>query len=342
MEVWLWAGFVAYVLAMLAVDLYVINRPGRPISTGKALAWTAAVASQAMAFSFVVYYLYENQIAGMGTHPGQQADGTEAALQFFIGWIIEQSLSLDNVFVIAVIFNYFQVPREYQHRTLFLGVLGAIVFRAAMILAGAELIHRFEWMEYVFGAILILTAVKLLRQTEDKFDPARNLLVRAARRLYPVSPGYEGERFFTRINGRRAITPLLLVLLVIESTDVMFAIDSIPAIFAITKDPFIVFTSNIFAILNLRSLYFALVAALYRFRYLKHALVLVLLFVGIKMLLPPTYREMIPTIASLAIVLSILLGGVAASLLATRREATAPPPAPEPTPQPAENSAGKT
>ncbi len=318
MEAWLWAGFIAYVLLMLGIDLYVINRPGHAISTRKALIWSAIVAAQAAAFSVVVYYLYDNRVAGLGEHMGSRTSGAEAAMQFFSGWVVEQSLSLDNIFVIALIFNYFRVPREYQHRTLFLGVLGAVVFRGAMILAGAELVSRFHWIEYVFGVILIWTAIKMLRHTDESIDPNRNVLVRLARKVYPVSSDYDGERFFTRIDGRRAITPLMLVLLVIESTDVMFAIDSIPAIFAITKDPFIVFTSNIFAILNLRSLYFALVELLYRFKYLKHALVFVLLYVGVKMLLPPHYREMIPTLASLVIVVTILFGGVAISFFATR------------------------
>jgi len=215
-----------------------------------------------------------------------------------------------------MIFSYFRVPPAFQHRTLFWGILGALVMRGAMIAAGAALIARFEWVIYVFGALLVATAVKLLITRDDTVEPDRNPLVRLARKLYPVSPQFEGQRFFTQINGRRAVTPLFLVLLVVESTDVLFAVDSIPAIFAITQDPFLVFTSNVFAILNLRSLYFALAAVIGKFRYLKLSLVFVLAFVGVKMLLSHHYG--IPTLLSLGVIAGILIAGVLASIYGNR------------------------
>lgn len=319
MTAWMWLAFVVYVVAMLAIDLGLLNRRGRVISTRVALAWSTAVALQAVLFSGLVYYLYENRLMGLGESGGQRIAGLEAAQMFLLGWIIEQSLSMDNIFVIAMIFAYFQVPLAYQHRTLFLGILGALVFRGLMIWAGAELIHRFSWIETVFGVVLLITAIKMLRTGDDHVEPDRNPLVRLARRLYPVSPGFDGERFFTRVDGRKAITPLFLALLAIETTDVIFAVDSIPAIFVITNDPFIVFTSNVFAILNLRSLYFVLSNLMDKFQYLKFSLVLILLYIGIKMLLPHDVRESVPTWTTLVVVLTVLLGGVLASLAAARR-----------------------
>ena len=313
MILWLWVGFIAFILGMLTLDLGVLNRGARVISARKALFWSGFCVLLALGFNVVVYFLYQYHWLGIGLEIGHRLGGREAALQFLTGWLIEQSLSLDNIFVIAMIFAYFNVPRAYQHRTLFWGIMGALVMRGVMIGAGVALIQRFAWIIYVFGALLILTALKMLLTKEEQVAPERNPLVRAARRLYPVSPHFEGEHFFTRLNGRRAITPLFLVLLVVESTDVMFAIDSIPAVFAITSDPFIVFTSNVFAILNLRSLYFALAEMLARFRFLKPCLVVVLAFVGVKMLV--SHLLPIPTWLSLGIVGVVLAGGVLASWL---------------------------
>ncbi|HET53589.1 MAG TPA: TerC/Alx family metal homeostasis membrane protein, partial [Ignavibacteria bacterium] len=221
-------------------------------------------------------------------------------------------LSLDNIFVIAMIFSYFRVPDKYQHRVLFWGILGALVMRGIMIYAGAALIDRFDWMIYVFGGLLIFTAIKMLLSKNEEINPDDNPLVKLARKLYPVTGTYEGHHFFTKLNGRRAITQLFLVLLVIESTDVIFAVDSIPAIFAITTDPYIVFTSNVFAILGLRSLYFALAAMITKFRYLKISIVIVLIYVGIKMLISEVYH--IPTLISLCVIILILGSGILASL----------------------------
>jgi len=315
--VWIWVLFIAFVLVMLALDLGVLNRKVHVISTREALVWTGFCVLLAAGFTGVVYYLYEYNWAGFGEGIRHELNGRDAAVLFFTGWLIEQSLSLDNIFVIALIFAYFQVPRIYQHRTLFWGILGALIMRGAMIAAGAALIHRFEWIVYLFGGLLIVTAVKMLLAQHDEVHPERNPLVKLARRLYPVSSGFEQERFFTRLHGRRAITPLFLVLLMVESTDVLFAVDSIPAIFAITSDPFLVFTSNVFAILNLRSLYFALAGLMEKFRYLKTSLVFILAFVGAKMMLSLHYK--IPAEASLAVIGATLVVSIIASVVSQKR-----------------------
>jgi len=245
-------------------------------------------------------------------------NGADAAEQFFTGWLVEYALSLDNIFVIALIFQYFRVPAQFQHRVLFWGILGALVMRGIMIAAGTTLIQRFEWIEYVFGAFLLLTAVKMLVSGDSSPDPDKGWVVRLSRRLFRVSPAYEGTAFFTRIDNRFAVTPLFIVLMVVETTDVIFAVDSIPAIIGITKDPFLVFTSNVFAILGLRSLYFALAAIIDKFRYLKTSLVFVLGFIGIKML-GHEVLEVSTRVSLLSI--GLILGlGLAASALASRRE----------------------
>ncbi len=317
MTLLLWLAFLGMILTLLALDLGVFHRRARAVSVGSALRWTLTWVSVALLFNVGVYYLYEYKLLGSGLIPGHELSGKQAALQFLAGYLVEYSLSVDNLFVIAVIFAYFSVPREYQHRVLFWGILGAIVMRGVMILAGTALIHRFEWVIYVFGALLIITAVRMLFAGDGQIDPDRNPFVRLARRMYPVTPGYVQERFFTRMNGRRAITPLFLVLLLVESTDVLFAIDSIPAIFAITYDPFIVFSSNVFAILGLRSLYFALAGAMGMFEYLKYSLVCVLAFVGVKMLL--SHHFPIPIEVSLGVIALLLAAGVVGSLWLGRR-----------------------
>ena len=317
MTIWLWIGFLAIVLLLLALDLGVFHRRAHVITASEAAVWTTLWVVLALIFNAGVYYLYEHQVLGIGEEPGQTLTGEQAGLQFFTGYVIEKSLSLDNIFVIALIFAYFRVPAVYQHRVLFWGILGALVLRGAMIAAGTALIHRFAWVTYVFGGLLILTAVKMLVSRHDNLEPNRNPLVRLARRLYPVSSEFDGT-FVTHIDGRRAVTPLLLVLLVVESSDVLFAVDSIPAIFAVTSDPFIVFTSNVFAILGLRSLYFVLAGVMERFRYLKVSLVFVLAFVGAKMLLAHHYP--IPTLASLTVITGILVIGVLTSALVGHRD----------------------
>ena len=317
MIIWIWIGFLVLVVVMLALDLGVFHRKPHVISTTEALAWTAFWVVLALAFNAGVFFIYKHNWLGIGA----TLSGSQAALQFFTGYLIEKSLSLDNIFVIALIFAYFRVPLMYQHRVLFWGVVGAVVMRGVMIAAGAVLIARFDWIVYVFGALLILTAARLLVARHDNIEPDKNLAVRLARRFYPVTPDYEGQRFFTHLNGQPAVTPLLLALLMVETTDVFFAIDSIPAIFAITRDPFLVFTSNIFAILGLRSLYFALAAVMEKFRFLKKSLVFVLAFVGVKMIL--SHHHPIPTGVSLAIIVGILSVGVLASIIGAGRD-TAP------------------
>ena len=320
-DIAVWAGFLAFVLGLLALDLGVFHREVRAIRTGEALAWAAFYVTLALAFNVLVFFLYERNWLGVGISVGHPLDGRTAALQFMTGYLLEQSLSLDNVFVIALIFSYFRVPLAYQHRVLFWGILGALVMRGAMIGLGAALITRFDWVIYVFGGILILTAVRMLLAGNEEPDPEKSPVIRLARRIYPVTPELHGERFFVQLNGARAATPLFLLLLMVESSDVLFAVDSIPAIFAVTQDPFLVFTSNVFAILGLRNLYFAIAPLLNRFKYLKQSLVFILAFVGVKMILAHT--QPIPTITSLSVIIGILGVGILASALAASRE-TAP------------------
>ncbi len=336
MIVWLWIGFILFVLVMLALDLGVFNRHAHVISTKEALRWTGLCVALAMVFTVFVYFAYRHQLFDIGAPRGGKPaiTGSRAAMVFFTGYIIEMSLSMDNIFVIALIFGYFGIPPKYQHRVLFWGILGALVMRGVMIFAGVRLIERFEWMVYVFGVLLLLTAIKMALTGEKPIDYEKNLLVRAARRLYPVTPHLEGEKFFTRMPappgavgdrpGRRAITPMFLALLIVESTDIIFAVDSIPAIIAITRESFIVFTSNVFAILCLRSMYFALSGMMSQFRYLKTSLVAVLAYVGIKMLLGHWLEEhhgleIPPWLSPLVIVLAIA-AGVVASIWKSKHE----------------------
>ena len=318
MTFWLWAGFVVLVLGMLALDLGVFHRKSHVVSIREAAMWTAVWVVTALIFGVGVYFLYEHNILGIGVEVGHNLLGHQAVVQYLTGYIIEKSLSLDNVFVFALLFSYFTVPPEYRHRVLFWGILGALIMRGVMIAAGAALIARFSWMVYVFGGLLLLTALRMLVSKHEKVEPDRNPLVRMARRIFPVSEHFEEERFFTRIDGKRAVTPLMLVLLVVESTDVVFAVDSIPAIFAVTQDPFLVFTSNVFAILGLRSLYFVLAGVIEKFRYMKLSLVVILAYVGVKMLLE--HHVPISTLLSLGIIVGILTTGVVASVVARRRE----------------------
>jgi tellurite resistance protein TerC len=313
MTIWLWIGFLALIFVILAIDLGVFHKEAHVVSSKEAFGWTIVWVTFAMSFNIFIYYGYEYQMFGLGQGAEPAMSGKEAALKYFTGYLVEESLSADNVFVMVMIFNYFKVPPIYQHRVLFWGILGALVMRVAMILGGTYLIHRFSWIIYIFGALLILSALKMLLTKEDALEPEKNTLIRLVRKLFPVTPDYEGEKFFTYIGSKRAITPLFIVLLVIESTDLIFAVDSIPAIFAITTDPFIVFTSNIFAILGLRSLYFVLASVIDKFRYLKSSLVFVLLFIGVKMII--SHHVDIPTALSLAVIVVVLTGGVAASLI---------------------------
>jgi tellurite resistance protein TerC len=314
-----WVAFLGFVLVLLALDLGVFRRQVHAIRLREALAWSTFYVSLGLAFNVLVYFLYENHWFGIGEHVGHPLDGNTAALQFFTGFLLEYSLALDNVFVIALIFSYFRVPLAYQHRVLFWGVLGALVMRGVMIALGAALVARFDWIVYVFGAILIFTAVRMLMASNEEIDPEHNPAIRLARRLYPVTRNLHGEHFFVEVDGRRMATPLFLVLVMVESSDVLFAVDSIPAIFAVTKDPFLVFTSNVFAILGLRNLYFVIAPLIDRVRYLKLSLVFVLAFVGVKMLL--SHHQPIPTEISLSVIVGILAVGALASAFAAGREA---------------------
>jgi tellurite resistance protein TerC len=297
---------------MLALDLGVFNRKAHVIGAKEALLSTLYRFILALLFNVLVYFIYQHHWFDIGINGDQILVGKDAALKFFTGYIIEQTLSMDNIFIIALIFSYFHVPDRLQHRVLFWGILGAVVMRGVMIFLGVALIQKFSWMIYVFGVLLLITAVKMLISRQDNIEPEKNPIIKLARRLFPVTTGYENENFFSRINGKLAITPLFLVLLVIENTDVIFAVDSIPAIFAITTDPFIIFTSNIFAILGLRTLYFALAAVMGKFKYLKISLVFLLAYVGVKMILSHHYP--IPTFVSLCVIAGILAVGVLASI----------------------------
>lgn len=314
----LWVGFILFVLSMLAIDLGLFGKKSGEVSSKNAMRWVVVSVATALAFNVLIYFMYENHWLGLGTHAGSVADGSQAAMQFFTGWVVEQSLSLDNVFIIAVIFGYFGIPLMYQHRVLFWGIVGALVMRGIVIAIGTALIRNLEWINYFFGALLIFTAYKMWQSGENTPDLTRNFMVRIARRFYPVSTEFDGERFFTVKNSQRLMTPLFLALLVVETTDVVFAIDSIPAVFAITQDPFIVFTSNVFAILNLRSLYFTLALVLKKFHYVKFSLVFVLLFVGFKMLSEHFFP--ISTGASLSVIATLLGGGFLLSLLRKEKE----------------------
>ncbi len=296
----LWVGFTALVLALLALDLGVFHRDAHPVGFREALAWTGVWVGLAAVFNLWLAATY----------------GGERGLEFLAGYLIEKALAVDNIFVFLLIFSAFAVPTAYVHRVLFWGILGALVMRAAFIVAGAALLERFHWVIYVFGAFLVLTGVKLLFQREGELHPERNPIYRAFARWVPSVAEYHGAAFTIRRGGRLVATPLLLVLVCIETSDLVFAVDSIPAIFAVTKDPFIVYTSNIFAILGLRSMFFLLAGVMDRFHYLKVGLALVLAFVGTKMLLSEVYA--IPIGWSLATIATILGGAVVASLARER------------------------
>jgi tellurite resistance protein TerC len=305
----LWGGFIALILVLLALDLGVFHRKAHAVTLREAGLWSAVWIGLALLFNGWVFLAF----------------GPVRGLEFTTGYLIEKALSVDNIFVFVMIFTYFATPAAYQHRVLFWGIVGALVLRAVFILAGGALLAKFHWMIYVFGGLLVVTGIKMLLQRNETMDPGKNPIVRAARRLIPVTPRYDGPRFFTRENGKRLATPLLLTLVAVEATDVIFAVDSIPAIFAVTRDPFIVFTSNIFAILGLRSLYFLLAGILDRFHYLKVGLSMVLVFVGFKMVLADVVK--VPIGASLLVVFGLIAGAVVLSLLRPR------PPAPDPVPK---------
>ncbi len=306
-SVWPWVGFLVFVLVMLAIDLGVFNRTAHVVAPREAARWTALTVVLAMVFA--------SGIAWGWLPLGVQGKG--AALEFVTGYLIELALSVDNIFVFVLLFSYFKVPPKYQHRVLFWGVLGALVMRGAMIGAGALLIERFHWIIYVFGAFLVFTGIRMATQDEMDIEPESNPALKLMRRYFPVSPVYHGQSFFVReeVAGkmRNVATPLFVVLVLVETTDLIFAVDSIPAIFAVTRDPFLVFTSNVFAILCLRSLYFLLAGVIDKFHLLKLGLSIVLVFIGVKMLLSGVYH--IPIALSLGVVAGVLVLSVAGSLM---------------------------
>ena len=365
--IWLYLGFLGLIGALLALDLGVFHRKAHVVGVREALKWSAVWISIGVAFSGLVYLGYEQHWLGLGTTPDQMSepmlgpdgtliynDGGSALVKYLTGFVVEKSLAVDNIFVIAMIFSFFAVPPIYQHRVLFWGVLGALIMRGAMIAVGATLLARFAWVMYVFGGFLILTGVKMLLVKEGDANLDANPIVRLVRRVLPISERYHGARFFVRAGsdashapaveggpierdriverarkGALLATPLFLGLLLVEATDVIFAVDSIPAIFAITTDPFLVFTSNIFAILGLRTLYFALAGMIDAFRYLKVALAAILVVVGTKMVLHGSLKEWLGehlNFYALGVIAAILATGVIASLAAGRhaRPATVP------------------
>lgn len=307
---WHWVGFIACIVLFLALDLGLFHRRAHIVSFREALIWSAVWFTLAILFAYALKPLR----------------GHKESLEFLTGYLIELSLSMDNVFVIALIFSYFKVPSEQQHRVLFWGILGALVMRGLMIGVGAALIMWLHWALYVLGAFILYTGVKMLL-VKTEVDPEKNRVLRWVRKVYPVTPHLEGQKFFTQWNGSRALTPLALVLLMVETSDLVFALDSIPAIFAVTRDPFIVFTSNVFAILGLRSMYFVLAGAIGYFRYLKVGLSVVLIFIGVKMLLDPHegmrplwFQVEIPISVSLLVVAAIILSSILLSVTAAYRE----------------------
>ena len=305
LSIWFWVAFNAFVLLMLALDLGVFHRKAHDVSLREATVWSIVWVALALVFAAGVYAWW----------------GPPRALEFLTGYVIEKSLSVDNIFVFVMLFSYFAVPTRYQHRVLFWGVLGALVMRGVFIGAGSYLLQQFHWVIYVFGAILLVTGVKLALRSEI-YDPAANPVLRLAKRFLPLTPQYHGQRFWVREGTRWVATPLFLVLLLVEAADLVFAIDSIPAIFAVTSEPFLVYTANVFAILGLRSMYFLLAGVVHRFVYLKYGLAAVLVFVGAKMMLVDVYK--IPIVASLAVVATLIAGSIIASLLVSRRGPDAP------------------
>ena len=304
-NIWFWVLFNLFVLAMLALDLGVFHRDAHVVRPKEAAIWTGVWVSLALLFALGLYVWQDGQ----------------TALTFLTGYVIEESLSVDNIFVIVMIFAYFGVPPQYQHRVLFWGIVGALVMRGTFIALGALLLQRFHWIIYIFGGLLIVTGIRMAIRHDEKFDAEKNPVYKLARRSLPFTARYDGQKFFTRENGRRVATPLFLVLLMVEFTDLIFAIDSIPAIFAVTRDPFLVYTSNIFAILGLRSLYFLLAGVVGKFHLLKYGLAVILVFVGIKMVGAEFFH--VPILVSLGVIVGVLATSIIASLMI-------PPPPPPP------------
>jgi tellurite resistance protein TerC len=306
---WHWAGFILFVLACIAVDMGAFHRRARPVGFREALLWSGVW--------FALAILFAGLIAGLRSR--------EESAQFLTGYVLELSLSLDNILVIALIFTAFNVPAEYRRRVLVLGIVGALAMRGTMIGVGVALVKHFQWVLYVFGAFLAVTGARAFFARRQPVEPEKNPVIRLARKLFPVSPAFDGQKFLTHLNGRLALTPLALVVLLVETSDLIFAMDSVPAVFAVTQKAFVVFTSNVFAVLGLRSLYFLLAEAIEKFRHLKTGLAMVLVFVGLKMLLDPHeakplwFQYQIPTMASLLAIALIVAIAIGLSLTPVRR-----------------------
>ncbi len=313
----MWILFIVLVVILIVIDLGVFNRREHIIEIKEALYLSLFWVFLSLLFSIFIYYAYNGNWLDIGSYSKYELDGERAVIQYLTGYLIEKSLSLDNIFVIALIFEYFRVPGEYQHRVLFWGILGALILRGIMILGGAILINQFSWMIYVFGMLLIIASVKMLTSSSHKVNPDHNPLVKIVSRIYPVTKDFVGHNFILKEGNKTYVTPLLICLLVVEGSDVIFAVDSIPAIFAVTRDPFIVFTSNIFAILGLRALYFALSAILGKFYYLKYSLVFILFYVGVKMMISSHYH--ISALFSLVLILVSLAAGIIISIYKTEK-----------------------
>lgn len=299
--IWAWIGFNALVIVLLALDLGVFHRISHAVSVKEGVIWSCVWIALALLFNLGLYFV----------------SGPEMGLQFLTGYLIEKSLSVDNIFIFVLIFSYFNVPAIYQHRILFWGILGALIMRGALILLGAALLSAFHWIFYLFGGFLVLTGIRMAFRKTEQIEPDKNPIVRLVRRMVPVTEDYEGKRFMVRRANRVMVTPLLLTLIIVEATDLVFALDSIPAIFAITQNPFIVYTSNVFAILGLRSLYFVFAGVMGKFHYLKAGLAVILVGVGVKMLVSDVVH--IPVWVSLAFIAFVLTLSIIASLLRTRR-----------------------
>lgn len=325
-SIWIWVSFLGFVLAMLALDLGVFHKDAHEVKIKEALTWSAIWIALALLFNLGLYFAWDS------IYPTSEYTPKEAGLAFLTGYIIEKALSVDNIFVFLMVFAYFNVPAKYQHRVLFWGIIGALVLRAGFIAAGSAMLKHFAWTVLIFGGFLILTGVKMMAAKEKKLEPEKNPVIKLVRRLIPVTPDYIGQKFFTRIDGRLWATPLFVALVFVEFTDVIFAVDSIPAIFAITKDPFIVFTSNVFAILGLRALFFALAGLMGLFHYLGTGLAAILLFVGGKMVYTyymhtwggaPDFK--FPIGLSLGIIVGVIALSVLASILRPKPKADEPP-----------------
>jgi tellurite resistance protein TerC len=325
-----WTGFLVFVLAMLALDLGVFHRDAHEVKVKEALVWSGIWVGLALAFNLVLFAFWPQ------IRPASEYSAGEAAASFLAGYLVEKALSVDNVFVFLVIFAYFQTPAKYQHRVLFWGIIGAVLFRTVFIAAGAAVLERYSWMMIVFGAFLILTGVKMALTHEKKMDPGKNPLLRAFRRIVPSTDEYHGQAFWIRKGGKLLATPLFLTLLVVEFTDVVFAVDSIPAIFAITREPFIVLTSNVFAILGLRALFFAIAGLVQAFHYLSYGLAAILVFVGGKQVYAFYEKAVVPELPKfpVGVSLAVIAGILAASVLASVWFPKRPGPEPEPLSKP--------